>query len=241
MKFLATLSILFLCTGSAMGQRYSRQKTKIDSLTRKLIADSMYTYRFKVLRPYGNIDNRNSFYRPSNFTGFQLGVIVNEYHTFGVGLYQLNQATKAKATVNAGYSLQSLRYNTVFYEYLLFNKRYYEVDLPFELGYGSYRARYSDTLNPFYNRSIRPSFIPLSAGIKFIAKPVKWIGLSLMAGYRYFIETGRDRVLDFNNLFYPIGIWVDLREIYRDIKYYGVQKKRYRRAVNNVMENYPLQ
>lgn len=217
-----------------MGQVYGRHKIQVDSLTRELIADSMFTYRFKKLRPYGNIDNRNSFYRPSNFTGFQLGAIVNEYHTFGLGFYQLNRANKASATVNEGFSLRALRYNTFFYEYLLLNKRYFEVDLPFELGYGFYRARFSDTLNPRYGKQITPSFIPLSAGIKFIAKPVKWLGLSIMAGYRYFIETGKERVLDFNNIYYPIGIWVDFREIYRDIKYFGFQKRRYRREVKRV-------
>ncbi len=238
MKRFIALAIFFSSICICHAQEISvLKKHRIDSLTRKLIADSMHTYRFKTLRPYGNIDNRNSFYRPSNFTGFQLGVIVNEYHTFGIGFYRLNQARRAGATVNAGYNLRALSYNTVFYEYLLFNKRFYEVDLPFELGYGSYRARYSDTLHPKYNHIIAPSFLPLSAGVKFIAKPVRWIGLSLMAGYRYFIETGKERVLDFNNFFYPVGVWVDLRQVYRDIKYFGVQKKRYRRAVNNVLMN----
>jgi hypothetical protein len=235
MKLLIALGLICVCMGNVMGQVYGRRKTQIDSLTRKLIADSMYTYRFKKLRPYGNIDNRNSFYRPSNFTGFQLGVIVNEYHTFGIGFYQLNQATRAKATVNEGYSLRALRYNTVFYEYLLFNKRYFEVDLPFELGYGTYRARHTDTSSLNYGKTIMPSFVPLSAGIKFIAKPVKWLGISLMVGYRYFIETGQDLVLDFNNLYYPVGVWVDFREIYRDIKYFGFQKKRYRREVKKIL------
>src|SRR6218665_1633894 len=132
MRCIITLGLICICMGHVMGQVYGRRKTQVDSLTRKLIADSMYTYRFKKLRPYGNIDNRNSFYRPSNFTGFQLGAIVNEYHTFGIGFYQLNRATRAKATVNAGYNLRGLRYNTLFYEYLLVNKRYLEIDLPFE-------------------------------------------------------------------------------------------------------------
>lgn len=235
MKRLLPFFFLLMCSGSFLSQTLSTKQRRLDSLERKLIADSMHTFRFKKLRPYGNIDNRNSFYRPSNFNGYQLGVIVNEYHTFGIGFYRLNRANKASATVASGYSLRSLRYNTVFYEYLLFNKRYYEVDLPFELGFGSYRARFSDTLSPYFNHTVSPTFLPLSAGVKFVIKPVRWIGLSMMVGYRYFIETGNYAILDFNNLYYPVGIWVDLRQVYRDIKYYGVQKKRYHRAVNEVL------
>lgn len=236
MKFVAALVSILLFGGTLTAQNDSIKKHKVDSLTLKLQADSLHTFRFKTLRPYGNIDNRNSLFRskPSNFNGYQLGVIVNEYHTFGVGFYALNSASRSNSPVKKGYSLRNLRYNTVFYEYLLFNKRYYEVDLPFELGYGSYHARYTDTSMAIVNKNIYPSFLPLSAGVKFVVKPVRWIGLSLMIGYRYFIE--KKDILEFNNLFFPVGIWVDFRQVYRDIKYYGFQKKRYRRAVKEISE-----
>lgn len=237
MKFFVALSLLFAFGYNSYTQTDSIRQHKIDSLTLKLQRDSLHTFRFKTLRPYGNIDNRNSFIknRPANFNGYQLGVIVNEYHTFGIGFYRLNSATRINSPVKEGYKLRALRYNTVFYEYMLVNKRYFEVDLPFELGYGSYQVRYTDSAAAIYDKNIYPSFLPLSAGIKFIGKPVRWIGLSVMVGYRYFIE--EKRILDFNNLFFPLGIWIDFRQVYRDIKYYGVQKKRYRRAVKELVTN----
>lgn len=235
MKFYA-LFLCFLISFCGWAQQDVARQQKIDSLTLKLKNDSLRTYRFKTLRPYGNIDNRTSFLikRPSNFNGYQLGLIVNEYHTFGFGFYRLNQATSRNAAVKTGYKLRSLTYNTAFYEYMLVNKRFYEVDLPFEMGYGSYRASFTDSSAAIYDKKVAPSFLPLSAGVKFIAKPVRWIGLSVMVGYRYFIQEAN--ILEFNNLFFPLGVWVDFRQVYRDIKYYGVQKKRYRRAVKAIRE-----
>ncbi|MES2678904.1 MAG: hypothetical protein V4635_03425 [Bacteroidota bacterium] len=235
MRFLILLLIPFFFVTFSFAQSDPEKKIKLDSLKAKLTADSLHTYRFKILRPYGSIDNRNSFIRPSNFNGYQLGVIVNEYHTFGLGFYRLNAANKASSTIQDGYKLRALSYNTVFYQYLLFRKRYYEVDLPFELGYGRYRARISDTLREDYNQGIAGAFLPLSAGIECTVKPVRWIGLSVMVGYRYFLQ--QNTVLDFNGFYFPVGIWVDLRQVYRDIKYFGFQKKRYRREVKKILEN----
>jgi hypothetical protein len=234
MKFFSVFLLLLFCLPVLLAQNDSIKQRKKDSLRLKLTNDSLHTYRFKKLRPYGNIDNRTSLLRkrPSNFNGYQLGFIVNEYHTFGVGFYRLNSATRLNSSVKAGYNLRSLNYNTVFYEYLLVNKKYFEIDLPFELGYGTYKARYSNNVGVDFSRNISSFFVPAGAGVKFVGKPVRWVGISLMAGYRYFIE--KNSILDFNDLYFPIGIWVDFREIYRDIKYFGFQKKRYNRAIKSL-------
>lgn len=208
-----------------------RKQQRIDSLSTKLYNDSLHTYRYKKVRPYGNIDNRNSFLknRTSNFNGYQLGVIFDEYHTFGLGFYQLNRVTRLNAPVKRGYELRNLRYTTVFYEFMLVNKKYFEMDLPFEIGYGRYRALFTDSSAAIFSQPVTPSFLPLAGGVKFIGKPVRWFGLSLMVGYRYIFQ--EESILELNNLYFPLGVWVDLRQIYRDIKFYGFQRKRYRRAV----------
>ena len=36
-------------------------------------------------------------------------------------------------------------------------------------------------------------------------------------------------------LSYSIGLWIDFRQIYRDIKYYKIQKRNYKRQVNNIL------
>ena len=115
MRFFITVLLILFFAKLSFAQNESIKKHKLDSLKSKLRTDSLYTFRFKTLRPYGNIDNRNSFNKPSNFNGYQLGVIVNEYHTFGLGFYRLNRAPNARATLKEGYQLNGLSYNTVFY------------------------------------------------------------------------------------------------------------------------------
>ncbi|MEO6305053.1 MAG: hypothetical protein ABIP51_17985 [Bacteroidia bacterium] len=233
--FLAiTYSLLFFQISIA--QNDSIKKQKIDSLTKKLTKDSLHTFRFKKLRPYANIDSRNSFVTNNltNLSGFQLGVIVNEYHTFGFGLYTLTKFSKSNTPFSAISSFNRFGYVNVFYEYFLLNRRYLEIDLPFEVGVGGFQAQLRDTLATGLT-NISKWFVPLGAGVKFIVKPVRWIGISSMIGYRYIPY--KQNLIDYDGLYYSLGIWMDFRQIYRDIKYYGVQKKRYRRDVQSVLLN----
>ncbi|MBA3680088.1 MAG: hypothetical protein H0W73_02710 [Bacteroidetes bacterium] len=233
--FLAVIIVLFLFENS-FSQNDSIKKQKIDSLTKKLIVDSAHTYRFKKLRPYANIDSRNSFLTTNltNLSGFQLGVIVNEYHTFGFGLYTLTKFSKTNTPLSAVSEFNRFGYINAFYEYFLLNRRYLEIDLPFEIGVGGFQAKLRDTSATGLSK-IEKWFVPLGAGVKFIAKPVRWIGISSMIGYRYIPY--KQSLLDYDGLYYSLGVWVDFRQIYRDIKYLGLQKKKYRRDVQQVLLN----
>jgi hypothetical protein len=233
MKSFYYLIVCMLLAGSLCAQNEITKKRKLDSLAEKLRNDSLRTYRFKKLRPYGNIDNRNAFIRnPASIGGFQLGVIVNEYHTFGGGIYRLNPTTEKDALIRNGYRMNGLRYVTIFYEYFLLNKRFVEIDLPFELGIGRYDASLADTTRDTRQRNLAGAFIPLGSAVKLILKPVRWIGVSFMGGYRYALE--KQRNLNLNGVYYSVGVWIDFRQVYRDIKYYGYQKKKYRQAVHRL-------
>jgi hypothetical protein len=74
---------------------------------------------------------------------------------------------------------------------------------------------------------------PIGAGFKFIVKPIKWVGISSMIGYRYIYK--KETFLNYDGLYYSIGLWLDFRQIYRDIKYYKIQKRNYKRQVNNIL------
>lgn len=236
MRIFTAIILSFLFAGSLFAQKSAVKRHKIDSLSLKLKNDSLRTFRFKKLRPYANIDNRNSFIKnPAAISGLQLGIIVNEYHTFGLGSYRLNRTPEKDAPIRDGYRMNNLRYFTTFYEYFLLNARYVEIDLPFEIGLGNYSARIVDTLNTKRDQNISAGFIPLGSAVKVILKPVRWIGLSLMGGYRYVLEKKTN--LNLNGVYYSLGVWVDIRQIYRDIKYYGFQKKKYRKAVDQILAN----
>jgi hypothetical protein len=233
MRFFLFVIQLFFLFQISLGQQYFRSKIILDSLKLKLEADSANTYRFKKLRPYLNIDSRNSFNRTNltNISGLQYGVRVNEYHTFGFGLYTLSPFSNNNTPIDAIYKVNRLGYVNVFYEYILLNKKYYRITFPFEVGVGGFQGKSLDTLSTASN--ISKLFVPLGAGVKFIVKPIKWLGVSSMIGYRY-IPYKQD-LLDYDGLYYSLGIWIDFRQIYRDVKYYKFQKKRYRRNVNAVI------
>ena len=235
MRFLVSLIFIFSIFQIVVAQQYIPSKIKIDSLTKKLEADSAHTYRFKKLRPYLNADSRNSF-NPTNLTnisGLQYGVRVNEYHTFGIGLYTLSRFSTNNTPIDAIFKINSLGYMNLFYEYILLNKKYYRLSLPFEVGVGGFEGKSLDTLSTKTN--ILKLFVPLGAAAKFVVKPVRWMGISTMIGYRYIPY--KQNLVDYDGLYYSVGVWVDFRQIYRDIKYYGVQNKRYRRQVKSILAN----
>ncbi|MDO9001219.1 MAG: hypothetical protein Q7W45_15755 [Bacteroidota bacterium] len=205
----------------------------IDSLTKKLEEDSAHTYRFKKLRPYLNIDSRNSFNRvnPTSFSGLQYGVRVNEFHTFGMGLYTLTKFSFNNTPIDAILKINRLGYINVFYEYMLLNKKYFRITFPFEIGVGGFQGQLQDTLSQGIN--ISKLIMPMGASAKFIVKPVRWFGISSMIGYQYIPY--RQTLINYDGLYYSLGIWIDFRLIYRDVKYFKFQKKKYRRAVKSVL------
>ncbi len=237
MSFFLVVMLLVISKELIFSQEDSVKIQKIDSLNHSLRRDSLHTFRFKKLRPYANIDNRNSFSlkHPTNLRGIQLGIIVNEYHTFGIGVYRLTRPSKDKSLINRNYQINDLQFLTFFYEYFLLNKRYLEIDLPFELGFGKYGAKRTDGMSFVNDKSVVYGFIPIAAGAKFILKPVRWVGLSIMGGYRYVFEQKTN--LNLNGAYFSSGVWVDIRQIYRDIKFYGFQKRKYKHEIARLSEN----
>lgn len=239
MKFFIPLILTLFIFQISFAQNDSLKKHKIDSLTKKLSNDSLRTFRFKKFRPFLGLDNRKSFIKdkPVNFTGIQFGLIFKEYHTFGIGFYKMTEESKKpyKTKDNTRIINESitLNYSTFFYQYVLLNKRYLEIDLPFEIGLGKYNLKLEDSITKQIYRNITAPIIPLGAGVQFILKPFKWVGLSVTGGYRYVAEKNVN--LNFSGFYYAIGVWVDFRQIYRDIKFYGFQKKKYRREVKAIL------
>lgn len=216
------------------------KQSQIDSLTLKLRKDSTHIYRFQKVRPYLSIDNRNSFInnQPVNFKGLQLGMILNERHTFALGVYRMSQKSKRSVVTKVGnLSVQrtlSLNYLTLFYQYALIEKRYFELGLPFEIGLGGYDIKFQDTLTGKIYKELKGGIIPIGVGIEPIVKPFKWVGISFLLGYRF---VASNSVANFNGLYYSVGLNFDVRQIIRDINYYGFKKKRYKRNVKEILKH----
>lgn len=231
------LSLVFVEAG--FGQDSVKQH-KIDSLIAKLHADSAHIYRFRKVRPFFSLDNRNSFIKdaPVNVQGLQLGLILKERHTVGFGLYAIRASAKQKITtkneknISANRTL-NLNYITAFYQYAFVDKRYFELDLPFELGIGGYDIKLTDALT---NKTIvdrKGGTIILGGGFGLTVKPLKWIGITGSAGYRYALDNNPN--INFSGFFYSYGVWVSLGSIYRDVRYCGIKRKKCRRHIHYIL------
>jgi hypothetical protein len=226
------LSVLFLKTNAQSTQRH-------DSLVRELAIDSAHTYRPKNFRFILAYDSRLSYIRnaPVNFFGLQVGVSYKDVHTWGVGAYKISQSfnpTVRKREVNSRIINEqlTLNYATVFYQYMLLNKKYLELDLPVETGYGKAMILETDAAKGelISNRSFQ--IFPIGVGLQAIVKPIKWVGITFLAGYRF--VPVNDRRINFNGMYYSIGLWLDFRQVIRDIKFYGFQKPKFRKGVHKL-------
>ncbi len=209
---------------------------QIDSLTAKFKKDSAHVYRFKVLRPFVALDNRNSFIKagPVNVKGFQFGMIIKEKHTVGQGIYSLQDNSKQNLTSKDVNSVPlkrtlDLGYLTLFYQYTIIDTRFFELALPLEVGQGTYHVKLiDDNTGKIASEHSGITFLT-SGGADVVIKPFKWIGVTGSAGYRIAFE--KDPNIDFSGAYYSYGVWVDLRQIYRDIRFYGIVRKKYRKQL----------
>ncbi len=242
-RVLGFLLFLVLCCPAAMAQIYGsnpqhKANHSLDSLRQAFQADSAHLFRSQKLRPYVAIDNRNSFIRdaPINITGVQVGVIIHERHTLCIGGYTLSAQSKS-ALLTKGKTEPTIRhltidYLTIFYQYTLIDKRFLEVDIPVEAGFGQFEIQlYSKKTNKLLSDKTR-GLVPLGAGVQLVLKPFKWVGFSSMVGYRYVVD--QDPNVNFNGFYYSYGAWVDVRQILRDSKFYFIKRPRYRKKVNEL-------
>lgn len=201
---------------------------QIDSLTQVFKNDSLKTFRVKKIQHYFNLDNRNSYIKdkPANILGIQFGIIIKDKHIFGIGAYQIIRFIPKETILKLSKPLDNLRYLTLFYEYNIINKRFFELDIPFEMGFGSYLLSKANLPDKKFG------FFPFGAGLEIVLKPLKWIGFSSMGGYRYVYEEQKNLSLD--GFYYSLGLWIDLQEIIREVKFYGFQKKRYYKAIRKL-------
>jgi len=236
-----TIYILFslVFVEACFGQDSIKQH-KIDSLKAQLHADSSHIYRFRKVRPFFSLDNRNSFIKdaPVNVQGIQLGIIFKEKHTFGFGYYTIRATSKQKVTTKTGAGLEAnrtlnLNYLTVFYQYAFVDKRYFELDLPLELGLGGYDVKLTDVVTNKILVDKNGGTLIIGGGVGITIKPLKWFGITGSAGYRKALEKNPN--VNFSGFFYSYGVWVSLGSIYRDVRYCGVKRKKCRRHIHYIL------
>lgn len=257
--WLLVLIFTFFLTPIFTKAQKQSKADRLDSLKLKFRKDSARIYRFQKFRFRLALDQRNSWIKntkankvvPVSINGLQIGGILYERHTVGFGLYNIASfSTKAvKLTDNTNsirFAELYMRYYTLFYEYAIICKKYFEIDIPIEIGLGRYTYNLKDeTKNERLWNEDGPITI-YGIGTQLIIKPVKWIGLVGMGGYRYTTFTPdhiesknpnavKETQLDFRNFYYSYGVWIDLRQIMRDVHFYGFKRPKYRKKLKAIL------
>jgi hypothetical protein len=229
--------VLLMCwCGFIAGQQVSREQ-QIDSLKAKLNKDSAWIYRKTIARPYLRLENRRSFIVDErvNFLGVQGGAVLYDRHIISAGYYFLDKRSKEAISSldnsdGAIRQFSKLSYYVFSYQYILFNKRFVQLNTPIEIGYGTYGGAFLDSAQTV-SGNFDGTFVPAGAGLQLILKPVRWAGVSGSGGYRY-VKQDAIRVR-FNGWYYSFGVWIDARYLLREFRYY-IQKRSYRRNVREL-------
>ncbi len=161
---------------------------------------------------------------PTNVWGARAGFLLPSNVKVGVGYYFTGQAISESWD---GYQLvhRRLRYGTVYVEPYFFRRKYWELSLPIEAGVGAahYRLINSDTQQPDQRQTVA---LPLSAGLSvavkfptlFGFKPLRWLGVNFMAGYRYTHQQGvPGGPSTMNGVYSSVSPAIFLDRIYQDV------------------------
>ena len=239
-KYICVLFFILL-QALLLAQTLNPQQQHIkDSLTAQLKADSIHIYRPQKYRPYINLDQRNSFIRNQsiNINGLQLGVLINDRHVFGFGGYAITSSSKSQVKTKTDKNIPvnsnlNMDYGTFFYQYTIIDKRFWELDIQSELGFGIYDYKFTD---PNTNKQLaerKAGFLVGGIGPLLAFKPTKWLGIIGMVGYRFTSEKNAN--LNFNGFYYSYGAWFDVRQIIRDYKYFLVKKRQYKKQIAQLL------
>jgi len=235
--------ILFLAvaifTGQTLRAQLSKQQ-KIDSLKTKWQADSakmQVPHKYSLLAGF---DRRNSFVSSDKkisvkVSGVKAGVIINSRHAIAVGYYDvLNLPQKEiRDESDSLYLLKlNMNYLTLFYEYHIFQNRWWDIGAFGELGGGSYKTTASDTAGKKYKKftdTLSTGISLFGAGVDVSFRIFKWLGFNGTAGYR-FVGGKEPDGINFNGAFYSVGFEIYFGRLYKMAKF-GLKRRKYR---NNV-------
>jgi hypothetical protein len=237
-KFLIVNLLLIFFLSEGLAQSLSKK----GSLYFQFLKDSTFVYRSKVFRPYADIDLYQTRLNDLkvNLNGFSLGIRYKNMHVLALAAHGVSLRDQKKVfnrfrdTAFVNERIQ-LRYISLLYQYTFINNRYIAIFIPSQLGVGRYMISIENDTRTQVIAKKSGNIIPGSVGTTLVLKPVKWVGISGTGGYR--IALDKNPNLSFSGLFYGYGIWLDIQQIIRDTKFYGIVKPRYRKRMNALSSN----
>jgi len=238
-RFFFIFLSLFFCFSMAFSQT---KKKKVPALTKaekaQFIKDSTEIVRVRLVRPQFRVDNRNLFFKNQvlNVSGFDVGVLLKNKLRLTLGYYSFsnNLNTFEKTVDDVKYNRQfKLSYGSLNTEIIYASTRYFSLGMPLEFGFGNNQLQYSNTETGEISSKESGFLFMADFGLSATFKPIRWIGLKGMLGYR---KTVYNQVKDFqfDCIFTSIGLNVDIREFIKDIQMFSLKRK-YKRG--NSVEN----
>lgn len=186
--------------------------------------------------PTTDFDQRFSFVakEDANIWGYRIGIVVNDKFKVGIGGYFLNQDTSIVRYDRSGNPTAKLQRNlyfgTIYYEPFLFRKKFVEMSIVFEAGYGNAvldsNIKVVQGRNTTYkNNENRQAFVPIGVGISYNFKIpdikglhfLTYVGINAMAGLRKTIFES-DLKTSFDGWYWSIGGAIFLDKMVADLK-----------------------
>jgi len=224
--------ILLFTLHFSIAQKLSREQ---------FIEDSIKIMAPKLVRPQVRLDNRPTFYQHQSFilNGFDAGVLLKEKMRLTLGYYKMEDKlkdTKMPVDSTSGGRILRMELGAINSEIIYSNSRYFSLGMPLEIhtGYNEFREL---KVNSDDVVSTEKGLIALvNFGLSVTFKPIRWIGLKGMVGYR---KQAYNQLKDvnFDGVLTAIGLNIDFREIVKDVQMMRLKRK-YKRgdAVENAVD-----
>ena len=196
---------------------------------KQFIKDSLEIIKPILIRPQLRAANRVSFHLGQKLTlnGFDAGVLLKDKLRLALGYYFSNGNINAYKTSYEGIAVErllGLNYGSINTEYIFLRKRFLSLGLPLDFGFGRNKINYLDIVSgENFGAESGPMFLT-DFGFSGIFKPIRWVGLRGVVGYRKFIIS-RVKNFNFDGGFYSIGLSVDIREIIKDLRMCRLKNK----------------
>ncbi|MDP1802641.1 MAG: hypothetical protein Q8L81_14870 [Bacteroidota bacterium] len=226
------INILFLILMIFTTGLFSQKKMS----RKEFIKDSTHIVQVKLVRPQFRFDNRTIFIKGQtlNITGFDAGVLLKEKLRLTLGYYASVKNIKAERETIDNIEFEreaSLNYGSINVEFIYKNTRYISLGMPLDFNFGKNTLTYTNVISRDQQRASGFAFMT-DFGLSAILKPIRWIGIKGIVGYR---KTIFNQVKGARNdgFFTSIGIYVDIREVVKDVQMFKLKKK-YRKNKNSV-------
>lgn len=166
-----------------------------------------------------NFDATTSYYNGqwAKINGFRLGFELFEKYRFGYGFYNMPESIHIPEFSLYGYKSSadvSLRYNTIFFDYVVWENYRWEFSVPITYGTGIGTVRLDSEL--FNGNQIRGEIRGIGLGsVSGFAqyKILPWLGVGMGLGYRQIFFPNEKFRKTFNSPFYAIRLKIFLGKI----------------------------